>query len=79
MLTMEERAIAVLRMLAEKRCEPHLAIGNHIVGRWATEAGISEEHLEDDLSHAGDHGWIEDGPRAGTMYVTKAGLERANA
>ncbi len=58
---------------------PHLPIASAVVRKWAVEAGLDDGALDDGLSYAGDHGWIDNGPRAGTVVVTQAGVDRANA
>jgi hypothetical protein len=50
---------------------------NATITEWATKIGLEGRALNEALIAAGGLNWIEDGPRVGTVTLTKEGYDAA--
>ena len=74
----EEDAKRLIRALAEGVADPGEPIATARVDAVAASAGLAPSAVDDALNLAGEKGWIEEGPREGTICVTPAGWEHGN-
>jgi hypothetical protein len=79
MATPEENARRLLKALVGAGHQAEVAIPHAQVQTTATEAGIDGEDQDAALESAGAKGWIADGPRAGTVVITRGGWDNRDA
>ena len=79
MVTAEENARRLLKALVGAGHQAEVAIPNAQVQTTATEAGIDLNDQDAALRSAGVKRWIADGPRAGTVVITRDGWDNRDA
>jgi len=73
----EENARAIVGLLVTKGFKADEDVQNAAVRKWAVDAGLGGI-LNEGLKSAAEKGWIDEGPRPGTIKLTSAGSEIGN-
>jgi hypothetical protein len=69
-LLSELEARRLVTLLVSKGVQANGHVQNALIQQWAAEAGLDDGHL----LAAGDLGWIDKGPIAGTITLTEEGF-----